>query len=310
MIRFAPPKKRETHKKLKLSYRIKQHKTSYLMLAPFVILFVIFTVIPVLTAIYTSLTKFDMFQMELLLEYDLTNYTRMIEDPVLMKALQNTLLFVLFTGPFGFIFAFLMAWLINEMPRRVRVFLTVLFYAPSVSGNAFVIFTFFFAGDHYGMLNGILMDMGAIVEPILWLTDVNYNLTVCLIVTIWMSLGIGFIAFIAGFQSIDESQYEAGTMDGVHNRFQELWYITIPNMKSMLLFAAVIQIAGAWSVGLVTQALSGGYASVGYSATTLLNLITDYANVRFEMGYACALGVLLFVLVVLSKKLIFRLLKF
>jgi multiple sugar transport system permease protein len=289
---------------------MKQHRVSYAMISPFFLLFVVFTVIPVLAAIYTSLTAFDMFRMDRLFSYDLSNYTRMVEDTVLLKAMQNTLVFLIFTGPFGFVFAFLMAWLINEMPRRVRVFLTVLFYAPSVSGNAFFVFTYFFSGDQYGILNGMLMRMGAIVEPILWFSNTDYNLIVCVIIQIWMSLGIGFIAFIAGFQSIDESQYEAGTMDGVHNRFQELWYITVPNMKNMLLFAAVIQIANSWSVGAVTAALTGGHTSIGYSTTTLINLITDYASVRYEMGYACALGVLLFVLVVLSKKIIFRLLRF
>lgn len=307
MVKFVKPQARETHKKLKLSYRIRQSASSYAMVTPFFVFFIIFTVVPVLAAIALSFTNFNMVQAPQLLGMD--NFQQAAEDGLLFIALRNTLVFVFLNGPVGFVFAFLMAWLINEMPRKLRVLMTVLFYAPSVSGNIYFIWQFLFSGDIYGLANGFLMRMGLITAPKLWLTDSSTNLTIAVIVSLWMSLGIGFLSFIAGFQSIDESQYEAGTMDGVQNRFQELWYITVPNMKNMLLFAAVLQIAGAFSVGEVTQALTGGFGSSNYSTLTILNLIDDYASVRMEMGYACALGVLLFALVIVSKKVIFKLLK-
>ncbi|MCL2545967.1 MAG: sugar ABC transporter permease [Oscillospiraceae bacterium] len=307
MVKFVKPPPRETHKKLKLGYRIKNNMGSYAMIAPFFIFFIVFTVIPVLAAIVVSFTDFNLFSFPNFV--GASNYMRMADDRLLFIALRNTMVFVFINGPIGFVFAFLMAWLINEMPRKLRVLMTVLFYAPSVSGNVFFIWQFLFSGDMYGMANGFLMRIGYIQEPVQWLTSTETNLTIAVIVSLWMSLGIGFLAFIAGFQSIDESQYEAGTMDGVANRGQELWYITIPNMKNMLLFAAVLQIAGAFSVGAVTQALTGGFGSANYSTLTILNLIDDYAQVRLEMGYASALGVLLFAMIVVSKKLIFKLLK-
>ena len=193
------------------------------------------------------------------------------------------------------------------MPRKFRVFMTVVFYAPSISGNIYFIWTYLFNGDQYGIANSFLMNMNIIKEPIQWLTDAKYNMTIVILIQIWLSLGVGFLSFIAGLQSIDISQYEAGIIDGIKNRFQRLWYITIPNMKSMLLFGAVIQIAGALSVGDVTQALTGGYTSMNYSTMTIINYITDYATQRYEMGYASAIGVVLFILVVVCKKSLFRL---
>ena len=272
------------------------------------IFFIIFTVLPVLAAIVLSFTDFNMLQTPGFV--GLANYQRLFTaDTVFITALKNTMIFAVICGPLSYLFAFFMAWLINEMPRKLRVLLTVIFYAPSVSGNVYFIWTYLFSGDSYGIVNGWLMQLGLIQSPILWLTEPKYNLTIIIVIQLWLSLGVSFLSFIAGFQGIDKSQYEAGAIDGVKNRFQELWYITIPNMKSMLLFGAVMQIAAVFGVGDITQALGGGYSSVNYSTLTILNHIQDYGTVRYEMGYACCIAVILFIMIVLAKKLIFKLLK-
>lgn len=295
--------------KTKLSKRaFRECAVSYSMLLPFIALFLIFTLLPILSAFFLSLTDFNMLEIPRFVGW--RNFQRLFfEDGVFLTALKNTLIFALVTGPLSYVLAFVFAWLINEMPKQVRVFLTVVFYAPSVSGNIYFLWQYLFSGDSYGLVNGFLIQLGIVPEPILWLTDPKYNLTIIIIIQLWLSLGVGFLAFIAGLQSVDVSQYEAGAIDGIQNRFQELWYITIPNMKDMLLFGAVMQIAGAFSVGTITQALSGGYMSVSYSTLTIINHITDYGTVRYEMGYASAIAVVLFVLVYVSKRLIFRLLK-
>jgi multiple sugar transport system permease protein len=240
----------------------------------------------------------------------LLNYKRLfLNDDIFLIAVKNTLIFVLINGPISYFLALMMAWIINEMPRRFRQIMTLVFFAPSVAGNVYFLWQYLFSGDSYGLVNGVLIKLGIINEAILWLKDPDYNLAVIIIVQLWLSLGVSFLAFIAGFQSIDRSQYEAGAIDGIKNRFQELWHITLPNIKDMLLFGAVMQIAGTFSVGTITQALSGGYMSVGYSAHTIINHITDYGFVRYEMGYASAVAVILFAAVVLTKNLIFRLLK-
>lgn len=278
------------------------------MLAPFMIFFVMFTVLPVLAAVALSFTNFNMLEVPGFVGFQ--NYQRLfVEDTVFLTAIKNTMIFAVICGPISYLFAFFMAWLINEMPRKLRVLLTVIFYAPSVSGNIYFIWTYLFSGDSYGLVNGWLMDLGVIQTPVLWLTDPTYNLTIIIIVQLWLSLGVSFLSFIAGLQGIDQSQYEAGAIDGIRNRFQELWYITIPNMKSMMLFGAVMQIATIFGVGDITQNLGGGYNSVNYSTLTILNHITDYGSVRYEMGYACCVAVILFLLIILFKKLVFRLLK-
>ena len=282
---------------------------SYSMLLPFIILFLIFTLLPIISAFMLSLTDFNMLEFPKFVGW--RNFQRLFfEDSVFLIALKNTLIFALVTGPLSYILAFFFAWLINEMPKRGRIFLTVVFYAPSVSGNIYFLWQYLFSSDSYGLVNGFLIQMGIISEPILWLTDPAYNLTIIIIIQLWLSLGVGFLAFIAGLQSVDVSQYEAGAIDGIRNRFQELWYLTIPNMRDMLLFGAVMQIAGAFSVGAITQALSGGYMSVSYSTLTIINHITDFGTVRYEMGYSSAIAVILFLLVYGSKRLIFRILKF
>ena len=291
-----------------LGRRMRKGAVSYAMLAPFLVVFILFTVLPVLAAIGLSFTNFNMLETPEFI--GLQNYQRLfVGDTVFITAIKNTLIFAVICGPVSYLLAFFMAWLINEMPKQLRVLLTVIFYAPSVSGNVYFIWTYLFSGDSYGLVNGWLMQLGLIQQPVLWLTDPTYNLTIIIIVQLWLSLGVSFLSFIAGLQGIDPSQYEAGAIDGIRNRFQELWYITIPNMKSMMLFGAVMQIATIFGVGDITQNLGGGYNSVNYSTLTILNHITDYGTVRYEMGYACCIAVFLFVLIVLFKKLVFRLLK-
>ncbi|MBO5200404.1 MAG: sugar ABC transporter permease [Clostridia bacterium] len=287
---------------------VKEYAVSYSMLLPFLIVFCVFTLIPIICAVVLSFTNFNMLEVPTFTNW--MNYRRLFfEDDVFLTALKNTLIFAVLTGPLSYIFAFFFAWLINEMPTKLRVFMTILFYAPSVSGNAYFIWQYMFSNDSYGLVNGLLISWGILDEPVLWFTDPQYNLTIIIIVQLWLSLGVSFLAFIAGLQSVDASQYEAAAVDGVKNRFQELWYITLPNMKDMLLFGAVMQISGAFSVGDITQALSGGYNSVQYSTLTIINHMTDYGTVRYEMGYASAISVILFIMVYASKKLIFKILK-
>lgn len=285
-----------------LRKRIWDARASYVLLFPFMLLFTVFIVIPILSSVVLSLTSFNMLQMPQFVGFD--NYIRMfLEDDIFTKALKNTLVFALITGPFGYVLSFVVAWLINEMNRGIRWFLTLVMYAPTLAGNIYYIWTYIFSGDSKGLINSFLIRMGLITGPIQWLTDSNYNVAVVLIVIIWLSLGTGFLAFVAGFNALDRSYFEAAAIDGVRNRFQELWYITLPQMAPQLLFGAVMSISNAFAVGYANSAITG-FPSSNYSTHTLLLHMLDYGTIRFEMGYASAIAVVLFVIMLVSWMLI------
>ena len=280
----------------------RRYKQLYLMLAPYMLCFALFTVIPVLVSIYFSFTQFNVLQPPQFV--GLRNYSKLfLDDPIFLKAIKNKLLLALITGPFGYIFSFLMAWLLCDLPPRLRAVLTVIFYAPSISGNAYVIFTQLFSGDAYGFINARLLNLGVISDPVLWLRDESYMMAIVILVSLWMSLGVGFLSFIAGLQGVEKAQYEAAEVDGVRNRWQELWYITLPNMVPQLLFGAVMAVTGSLAVADVTVALNG-FPSTNYATHTIINHLNDYGIIRLEMGYACAIAVLLFFMMLFINKIV------
>lgn len=271
---------------------IRKNTGNYLMMAPYLLFFTVFTVVPVLVAIYLSFTYFNLLQPP---EFrGLTNYIRLLlDDDVFLISMKNTLIFALLTGPASYLLCVLFAWLINELPGKLRALMTLVFYAPSISGALYVIWGFIFSGDSYGVVNGFLMKMGFINEPILWLTDPKYVMGVLIVVQMWLSLGTSFLALIAGLQGVDRSLYEAGAIDGIRNRFQELIKITIPSIGPSLMFSAVMQISSSFAVGRLSMALAG-FPSTDNAASTIITHILDYGNYRYEMGYACAIATVLF----------------
>ncbi len=275
---------------------------NYALMGPFLALFFLFTLLPVLISIVYSFTYFDIFSSPRFVFGD--NYIRMfLDDDVFLIALRNTILFALLTGPIGYFLSFFVAWLISDFGRRTRAILTTLFYAPTLSGQAYTVWLFMFSSDPYGIINGYLMRLGIIKEPVGWLTDPTYVFGVVVFVQLWLSLGTSFLAFMAGLKGIDRSLYEAALVDGIHNRFQEVWYITLPGMKPQLIFGAVMQLISSFSVSDISIRLAG-FPSVQYSAETIVTHIMDYGLIRYEMGYACSLAVVLFLIMTLANFLV------
>lgn len=286
--------------------KAKKSRNCYLFLAPYAILFTMFYIFPVVASIFYSFTYYNILETPRFI--GLQNYIALIlEDDIFLTSIKNTFMIAIITGPLGYILSFLFAWLINELPRWIRSVAVIVFYAPSIAGNCYVIFSVFFRGDAYGYVNAFLMNVGIIDKPILWLINPDYMLPICMLVILWMSLGTGFLSFVAGLQGVDRSQFEAGYMDGVKNRWQELWFITLPNMKPMLMFGAVMSITQAFGVCDVTMALCG-YPSTDYAARTIVTHLFDYGFSRFEMGYACAIATVLFLIMILCNKAIQNLL--
>lgn len=271
----------------------------YSIMAPFLILFFLFNILPVLSSMTLSFFDYDMFSKPLFV--GLQNYMRMFSsDGVFLKVLGNTLRFSIVAGPISFILAFMLAWMINEFPKTLRVILTFIFYAPALVGNAYFIWQIIFSGDSYGYLNNVLMSFGFITEPINWFQNTTYNMTIIIIVQLWMSMGVSFLANIAGLQNVSAELYEAAAIDGVRTRWHELWYVTLPSMKSILLFSTVMQIQAVFSVSSVITTLAG-YPSVNNSVDTLVSYISDIGTARYEMGYASALSILLFFMVLIFR---------
>lgn len=271
----------------------------WLLLAPFLLMFFLFTVIPIFSSVVLSMFEFDLIAKLKFVGFN--NYIRLIlNDNVFSIVLSNTVLFALIAGPLGFLLSFVLAWFINEFRPIVRTILSFLFYAPALVGNAYFVWQVAFSNDSYGYVNSLLLSLGLITSPIQWLKNADYVATIVLVVQLWQSMGVSFLANISGLQNINNEMYEAGAIDGIRNRWQELWYITLPTMKHMLLFSAVMQIASSFSISAIAIQLAG-YPSVEYAADTIVSYMADVGTVRYEMGYASAMSVVLFAIMGLTR---------
>ena len=286
---------------------MKKNKVAYLMVAPFFILFFIFTVVPVLLSVVLGFTTFNMLEWPTFVFMD--NYIRLfLDDEIFLIAIKNTLIFAAITGPGSYMLSLFFAWFINELSPKVRAVVTLLFYAPSISGNVYLIWTVIFSSDQLGYANAWLIKLGMIQKPILWFSDKNYIFPLIIAVALWTSLGTSFLTMIAGFQVVDKTLYEAGAVDGVKNRWQELWFITLPTMRPQLMLSAILAITGSFGFGGVITALVG-FPSPDYCAHAIMHHLEDYGSTRFEMGYASAIATILFLMMVGCNLLVNKLLR-
>ena len=279
----------------KIRKRESNNTKAYLFLAPYLFLFLIFILIPLLIAMGLSFTNFNTIQKPDFVAF--MNYINLItQDEIFMQyVLPNTVTYALIVGPGGYALSFLLAWGLAQLTKRTRTILALILYSPSItSGVAMsVLWRILFSGDQTGYINAWLIRIGVITEPIKWLIDSRFLLPIMIIVALWSSMGVGFLAILAGILNTDETLYEAAAIDGVKNRFQEMIYITIPTMKPQMLFAAVMTIVGAFQNGMIGVQLSGANPSPGYAGQLIVNHIEDYGFIRFEMGYAAAVSVIL-----------------
>ena len=281
---------------------MKRNKAAYLMCLPFMLIFTLFTVVPVVLSIVFSFTDFNLLEWPNFVGGE--NYARLfLDDDIFIIAVKNTLIFAVIVGPVSYLLSFVVAWFINELPPKIRAVVTLIFYAPSISGQVYMIWQTLFSGDSYGWVNAKLLELGFVTSPIQFFKDAGYVMPLCIVVALWTSLGTAFLSFIAGLQGVDKAQYEAGAVDGVKNRWQELWYITLPNMGPQLMFGAIMAITNSFGFGAVVTALCG-FPSVDYAAHTIMHHLDDYYGQRFEIGYASAIAVLLFVIMLGANMLV------
>ena len=281
---------------------MKRNKVAYLMVAPYMLIFTCFTLIPVLLSMILSFTDFNMLEMPS--RFNLDNYIRLfLDDDIFLIALKNTFIFAVIVGPASYIMSFMVAWFINELSPKIRAIVTLIFYAPSISGQVYLVWGTLFSSDSYGWANAVLLELGVISEEIKFFQDANWVMPLCIVVAIWTSLGTSFLSFIAGLQGIDRALFEAGAVDGVKNRWQELWYITLPSMKPQLMFGAVMSITSSFGFGGIVTALCG-FPSVDYAAHTIVHHLEDYGGQRFEIGYSSTIAVVLFAIMIGANMLV------
>ena len=276
----------------------------YIMLAPFMIFFVALIALPMIASVALSFFEFDMVSMPVFNGF--SNYFRMLfDDEVFITTLKNTLILAVITGPAGFLLSFVLAWFLNEFKPTVRTVLSFMFYCPALIGNAYYIWQVAFSNDSYGYVNSMLLSLGFITEPVQWLKNASYVMPIVIAVQLWMSMGVSFLANISGLQNVNGEMYEAGAIDGIRNRWQELWYITLPMMKPQLLFGAINAVVGAFGVFDVAVSIAG-MPSPNYAAHTIVAHLYDYAFIRFNMGYASAIAMILFLITFVAGRLLIR----
>lgn len=285
--------------KTRLKNTMNDQKPMIIMLIPFLAFFTVFLIIPIISSITLSFTSYDMISMPKFVWFD--NFKRMfLDDYVFPIVLKNTLVFAVIAGPIGFLLSFLLAWFVNDFSPGIRTVLSFMFYAPSLVGNAYFIWQVAFSGDSYGYINSLLLSLGLITEPIVWLKTASYLMPIIIIVQLWQSMGISFLSNISGLQNVSADLYEAGAIDGVRNRWQELRYITLPAMQHMLLFSAVMQIQSSFSVSAIAIQLAG-FPSTQHAVDTIVSHMAEVATVRYELGYASAIAVVLFIVMASTR---------
>ena len=289
--------------------RLRDRHSHWAMLIPYLLLFVAFILLPIILAVVLSFTNFN--SVEFPQWRGLENYIRALtEDTVFMqKILPNTILYAVIVGPGGYLLSFIMAWILSQLQKVPRTILAVILYLPSLVAGVAVstVWAAFFSGDRSGYLNDFLIQNGIINEPIYWLQSSEYLMPIMIVVALWSSMGIGFLSMLSGILNVDREQYEAGLMDGISNRVQEVIYITIPNIKSQMLFGAVMAVVNTFNTAGLGVALSGSNPAPQYAGSLIVNHIDDVGFIRYEMGYAAALSVLLLVIVWVFNKLAYKL---
>ncbi len=285
--------------KSKRNSNFREQLPMIMLAVPFCTFFIVFTVIPILSSMVLSFTSYDMLSLPKFI--GVNNYMRMfVQDDGFGVVVKNTIALAVVVGPAGFMLAFLLAWLVNEFSTGLRTLFSFMFYAPSLVGNAYFIWKIAFSGDSYGYINSLLLSIGITTEPIVWLKDPEYLFTIVIIVQLWQSMGVSFLSNISGLQNVNRDLYEAGAIDGIRNRWQELRYITLPSMSHMLLFSAVMQIQSSFSISAVAVELAG-YPSVQHSVDTIVTHMSDMATVRYELGYASSIAVILFLMMAFTR---------
>ena len=268
-------------------------------LGPYMVVFFVWTILPGIVSYFIAFMQFN--TIEFPVWVGLQNYQRLfLSEEYFTLCLSNSLVLGTLSGVINYLFAFGFAWILNEVPPKPRTILTLLFYLPSMTGGFTVILDMLLSSDRYGWLNGWLMQAGLIQDPIQWSKETEYMLPLAIIIMLWSALGTQFLVFLSSLQGVDKSLYEAGAVDGIYNRWQELYYITLPSIKGQLQLNAILTVTASVSI---SAPGFFGTPTQDYKLFTLAMLSADYSG-RLEMGYVTAISTIMLILSITINKIV------
>ncbi|MFG1623095.1 carbohydrate ABC transporter permease [Kribbella sp. NPDC049227] len=260
----------------------------WLFVSPWLIGFAIFTVGPMASSIYVSLTSWDLITPPKFV--GLANYSEAFQDPRVGQALKVTLLYGLISVPLQTALAFLVAMLLNAELPGMRFFRTVWYLPSLVSGVAQMVLFLWVFNPQYGLANDVLGKFG-ITGPG-WFNDASWALPTVILMSLW-TVGGAMVIYLAGLKDVPSNLYEAAALDGA-GPVRLFWHVTLPQMSPIILFNALTGIIGA------LQIFTQGFIANGGPKDSLLFFVYylyDNAFQNFRMGYASALAWILFVII-------------
>ncbi|OGW84808.1 MAG: hypothetical protein A2987_02520 [Omnitrophica bacterium RIFCSPLOWO2_01_FULL_45_10] len=286
-------------RKKTLFARLNEHKWSYFFIAPAVLLFVVFIVGPLIASFYWSFTEYNGIHPPKWV--GLANYkTIFFDDPRFWKAIKNTVIYTLGVIPPGVVLSLLLAIAVDQQ-IKFKNFFRIIYFIPSVTSviALSVIWKWLFAGEKYGLINYFLLSLG--LKPIDWLMSPVWTLPAIMIMSIWAGIGYNMILFLAGLQTIPSTVYEAADIDGA-NVLEKFWHITLPLLKPTMVFVVIMGFIASFQVFeriyIMTES-EFGIGGVLDSALTLVAYLYDMGFRKFQMGYASALGYVVFIVIFL-----------
>lgn len=265
--------------------------TPYLFLAPALLVIAVFVLYPIGAVVYYSFTDYDIVRPPQWI--GLANYQKLVKDATFWLALRHSLVYLIVT-PTLICLSILLAIIVNRDLRGMHIF-RALFYLPAVSGSIAVGITWRWLFDTQGgLLNGVLIWLGLLKEPIQWLSEAALTLPIAMLLTIWMGVGYYMVIFLAGLQNIREELYDAAVIDGCNN-WQKHLYVSLPGLRPQIVFVAVISSLAALKVFEEIYVLTLRSGGVLDSGVTMVFLLWREAFRLSHAGYASAIALALLV---------------
>lgn len=260
----------------------------YLFLLPAMAILIVFFFYPLLEVFRLSFTKYNIVSPAKYI--GLANFKTLINDPIFWKALKNSLIYLIGVVPPLVFIPIVLAIIVNNQIRGISIFRAI-FYLPVVISIVVTGIAWKWLYSENGPLNYLLTSMHITSDKLNWLSDPNLALFSVMVVTVWRGLGYYMVIYLAGLQAIPKELYEASEIDGA-GFLQKHMFITIPLLKSSIVFVAVVSSINALKVFVEIFIMTGG--GPAYSSTTIVQYLYEKAFAELNLGYACALGVVLF----------------